>query len=164
MKFIKEIIPYILIILVVVLIRTYIVTPIKVNGQSMYDTLSGDEVMLLMKYNQTIERYDIVVSDLVIDGKKEDVLIKRVYGLPGEKIKCENGLIYINDKKIEDDFGYGKTEDFEEVVLKENEYFILGDNREISLDSHIFGPVTKENIQGVTNFVIWPLNKIGKVK
>ena len=92
MKFIKEIIPYVIILVVVILIRSFIVTPIKVNGMSMYDTLNGNEIMLLWK-QKTVERYDIVVADLIVDGKKEDTLIKRVYGLPGETIKCEDGIL-----------------------------------------------------------------------
>jgi len=100
-KWIKELLPYTIILVVVILIRSFIVTPIKVHGQSMYDTLEGNEIMLLYKFSD-IKRFDIVVANLIQDGKKVDTLIKRVYGLPGEKIKCENGLIYVNDKKIED--------------------------------------------------------------
>lgn len=159
---IKEIIPYIIIVLAVILLRTFIVTPVKVNGQSMYDTLSGNEIMLLFKMTD-INRYDMVVADLVIDGQKDDTLIKRVYGLPGETIKCENGTLYIDDHKLEDEFAYGSTNDFDSITLKENEYFLLGDNREISKDSRVFGPVLRENIEGVTDIIIWPLNKFGKV-
>jgi len=162
-KWIKELLPYTIILVVVILIRSFIVTPIKVHGQSMYDTLDGTEIMILNKLSE-IKRYDIVVANLMQNEKKVDTLIKRVYGLPGEKIKCENGNIYINDKKIEDPYAYGKTEDFEEVTLKEEEYFILGDNREVSLDSHVFGPVKKEDMEGVTNFILWPLSKFGKVE
>ena len=139
MKFIKEIFPYIVILLVVILIRSFLVTPIKVNGQSMYDTLTGDEIMLLFKVGD-INRYDMVVADLIVDGKKDDTLIKRVYGLPGETIKCENGVIYINDRKIDDPYATNETSDFEAVTLGSDEYFLLGDNRSISLDSRIIGP------------------------
>lgn len=162
MKIIKELIPYVVILIVVILIRSFIVTPIKVNGMSMYDTLDGNEIMILWKLGD-INRYDMVVADLIIDGKKDDTLIKRVYGLPGEKIKCENGIIYINDKRIEDEFAYGKTNDFEEVILNNNQYFLLGDNREISLDSRIFGPVLKKDIDGKTSFIVWPFNEFGNV-
>lgn len=163
MKWLKEIMPYVIILLVVILIRSFIVTPIKVHGQSMYDTLEGSEIMILNKLSE-IERYDIVVANLIQNGKKVDTLIKRVYGLPGETIRCENGLLYINDKKIEDKYAYGKTEDFDDVKLEEDEYFLLGDNREVSLDSHVFGPVKKKDIEGVTNFVLWPFKKFGKVE
>lgn len=163
MKWLKDLTPYIVILVFVLLIRTFIVTPIKVHGQSMYDTLEGNEIMLLYKFSD-IKRFDIVVANLIQDDKKVDTLIKRVYGLPGEKIKCENGLIYVNDKKIEDTYAFGKTEDFDEIVLLEDEYFVLGDNRQVSLDSHVFGPIKKKDMEGVTNFVLWPFSKFGKVE
>ena len=163
MKILKEILPYAIILLVVVLIRTFLVTPIKVNGQSMYDTLSGNEIMLLYRIGE-IERYDMVVADLIVDGKKDDTLIKRVYGLPGETIKCENGVIYINDHKIEDPYATNETSDFEAVTLGDDEYFLLGDNRSISLDSRIIGPVKEKDIEGRTDFVIFPFDKFGVIK
>ena len=163
MKILKEILPYAIILLVVILVRTFLVTPIKVNGQSMYDTLSGNEIMLLYRIGE-IKRYDMVVADLVVDGKKDDTLIKRVYGLPGETIKCEDGVMYINDHKIEDPYATNLTTDFEAVTLGSDEYFLLGDNRSISLDSRIIGPVKRKDIEGRTNFVIFPFDKFGIVK
>ena len=163
MKILKEILPYAIILLVVFLIRTFLVTPIKVNGQSMYDTLSGNEIMLLYRIGE-IERYDMVVADLIVDGKKDDTLIKRVYGLPGETIKCENGVIYINDHEIEDPYATNETSDFEAVTLGNDEYFLLGDNRSISLDSRIIGPVKEKDIEGRTDFVIFPFDKFGVIK
>ena len=162
MKWWKEILPYAVILIVVVLIRTFIVTPIKVHGQSMYDTLNGEEIMILNKLAK-INRYDIVVTDLRVNGKKEDTLIKRVFGLPGETIKCENGMIYVNDKRVDDPYAYGKTADFEAVTLGEDEYFVLGDNRLISIDSKVFGAVSKDEILGTTNFIMYPFKSFGKV-
>jgi signal peptidase I len=157
--FFKELIPYVIILIVVVLIRSYIVTPVKVSGQSMYPTLKGTEVMILNKLDKKYERYDIVV----VKSSDGDI-IKRVYGLPGETISCEGGNIYINGKKIDDDFGHGKTMDFKKVELKDDEYFVLGDNRMNSKDSRIFGPFTEKEIKGKTKLVIFPFNKIGNVK
>lgn len=166
-KFIKELIPYIVILIVVILIRTYIVTPIKVHGASMQPTLSGEEVMLLTKYNkEKLEKYDIVVVhiDLVYSGHRYDEdLIKRIIGIPGDKISCEDGKIYVNGKVLEEKYGDGKTNDFNEVTLKDDEYFVLGDNRDDSFDSSEFGVVKKNQIKGKTNLVLFPLNKIGNV-
>ncbi|HIQ94360.1 TPA: signal peptidase I [Candidatus Ventrenecus stercoripullorum] len=161
MKLLKEAIPYIIIIVVVLLLRAYVVTPIRVNGLSMYDTLEGDEIMILWKLGE-IERYDIVVADVKVSGS-DDVVIKRVYGLPGETISCEDGKIYINGSLIEDEYGYRETSDFGPVTLGENEYFLLGDNREISLDSRVFGKVTRDEIEGTTNFILLPFKKFGNV-
>ena len=162
LKLLKECLPYIIILIVVLLLRTFIVTPIKVHGLSMYDTLQGDEIMILWKLGE-VKRYDIVVADIEVSGE-EDVVIKRVFGLPGETISCENGKLYINGSLIEDNYGYGETSDFEPVTLKENEYFLLGDNREISLDSRVFGTVNQKDIEGTTNFIIWPFKEFGTVE
>lgn len=160
MKFLRELIPYIIVIVVVVFIRTFIVTPVKVNGTSMYPTLDGGEIMLLNKLGK-IDRYDIVV--LKIDAENDN-LIKRIIGLPGETVEIKDNKVYINDKKFEDSFGYGITYNIDKVTLGDDEYFVLGDNRIVSLDSRVFGKIKKKDIKGTTNFIIYPFKKIGKVK
>lgn len=154
----KELLPYVVIFVVVLLIRTFVATPIKVNGSSMYNTLDGSEFMILNKLDK-VERYDIVVVKT-----PGDELIKRVYGLPGEKISIENNTIFINDKKVDDIYAYGETSNYESIVLGADEYFILGDNRAVSLDSRTIGPVKKKQIKGTTNFIVYPLNRFGKIK
>ena len=158
-KIIKELYPYIIIVVCVVLFRTFIATPILVKGRSMYDTLVGNEMMILNKLAK-IDRYDIIV----VDEKTDDYIIKRVIAMPGETIYCKDGNIYVNDKKINDKFAYGETADFDTVVLKNDEYFVMGDNREISKDSRIIGPIKKKEIKGTTRFILYPFNKIGFVK
>ena len=157
----KELIPYIIIVVVVFLIRTFIVTPIIVKGESMFPTLDGGEVMILKKYDKNYKRFDIVVVDKDVEG---DNLIKRVIGLPGETIRYKDNMLYINDRVIEDTYAYGITGNFQEVVLKEDEYFLMGDNREVSLDSRIIGKINKNKIEGKVGIIIYPFSKIGKVK
>lgn len=161
LKIIKELIPYVIIVLVVFLIRTFIVTPIFVQGDSMVPTLKGNELMILKKYDKDYERFDIVV---VKKGVYKDNLIKRVIGLPGEKIEYSHGKLYIDDKEVKDVHAYGDTDSFKSITLKDNEYFVMGDNREVSLDSRILGPVTKDDIKGTVGIIIYPFNRIGKVK
>lgn len=153
----KELVPYVVIVIVVVLIRTFIATPIKVNGSSMYNTLKGNEICILFKLGK-IDRFDIIVTEY-----ENEKLIKRVIGMPGETIEVENGFIYINDKRIKDDYGYGETDDFEKITLNDNEYFVMGDNRKISKDSRLIGPVKEKDISGTTNLILYPFNKIGKI-
>ena len=160
MKIIKSLMPYIIIIIVVILVRTFIATPVRVNGSSMYPTLKGNEIMLLNKLGH-INRFDIVV--LKIYGR-EDNLIKRIIGLPGETVEIKDNDIYINDKKLEDKYGYGVTYNIDKVTLKKDEYFILGDNRKISLDSRVFGTIHKDEIKGTTDFIMYPFKSFGKVK
>lgn len=161
-KVLKEIIPYILILVAVILIRTYLVTPVIVSGESMKPTLAGGEVMILNK-RAKINRFDIVVAKVNKQGRSEEI-IKRVIALPGETISCENGVIYVNGKKQEEEYSKGRTEDFEKIELGDDEYFLMGDNRENSADSRLFGPFKRDNIKGESKIVIFPFNKIGKVK
>ena len=158
MKKLKELLPYIIILVIVVLVRTFIATPVKVDGTSMYPTLKGHEVMILNKLS-AIDRFDIVVID-----EKNDDLIKRVIGMPGETFEVIEGKIYINGKKIEDKYGSGVTSDYPKIKLKSNEYFVLGDNRENSRDSRSIGSIKKHNIKGTTKFVLFPFTKIGNIK
>lgn len=171
--------PYLIIIFFVVIIRIFIATPVRVNGSSMYPNLQNKDVMILYKltkHTRGIRRFDIVVIE-TDNGK----LIKRVIGLPGEKIsyKIEKdeddndiGVLYINDKKVNEDFITEKVktqtchEGWElcnkEITIGEDEYFVMGDNRINSKDSRMIGTVTKEEIMGTTELTIWPLSRLGK--
>lgn len=157
-KILKELIPYVVILIVVVLIRTYLVTPIMVNGPSMQPTLSGGEVMILNKRGK-VDRFDIVVVDI----KKEDI-IKRVIAMPGETISCEDGIVYVNGRRQDEEFSKGVTFDFEKVILGDDEYFVMGDNREDSLDSRKLGAFKKEQIKGTTSLVLFPFGEFGKIE
>ena len=160
MKIIKETIPYIVIVLVVVLIRTFIITPVRVDGDSMKNTLKNGDILLLYKLG-SINRLDIIVLDEEKDNEK---IIKRVIGLPGETVAIKKGKIYVNDKVIDDEYAYGETSDYDKVTLEDDEYFILGDNRLISKDSRYFGPIKKSEIKGKIVFRLFPFTKIGTVQ
>ncbi len=160
MKVIKEVIPYIVIVVVVVLIRTFIITPVRVDGDSMKNTLKNGDILLLYKLS-SINRFDIIVLDEEKDNEK---IIKRVIGMPGETVAIKNGKIYINDKVIDDEYAYGETSDYNKVTLKDDEYFILGDNRLISKDSRYFGPIKDNEIKGKIVFRLFPFTKIGTVQ
>ena len=127
----------------------------------MVPTLDGNEVMILKKYDTNYQRFDIVVVNKIVEG---DNLIKRVIGLPGETIRYTDGKLYINNKVIKDKYAYGVTNDFREIELGEDEYFVMGDNRGISLDSRTFGIIKHDEIEGTVGVVIYPFDKIGKVK
>ena len=165
MNKIKEIIPYIVIIVVVVLIRTFIITPIRVDGMSMYSTLNDGDILLLEKYNKEYKRYDIVVFK-----NWNDRLIKRVIGLPGDEIEYKNNKLYINKKETKEIFltNNQKTYDFtlKDIGYKKipkGYYFVLGDNRTNSTDSRILGLIKKDKIQGKAIFTILPVNKFGRI-
>ena len=158
-KVIREILSYVLIIVAVILIKTFVVSPIRVNGDSMYNTLHDQDIMILNETSywfKDIERFDIVVIK-----SHDEYLIKRVIGLPGEKIECRDGTIYINGKKIKDKYAYSKTEDFNKVEINDDEYFVLGDNRSNSLDSRVFGVFKKKDIKGKAIITIYPFKRFG---
>jgi len=169
LKFIKELIPYIVIIILVVIIRTYIATPVIVSGDSMDSTLKDKEVLLLNKISyrfKNIERYDIVVINLKRkDFKKE--LIKRVIGLPGETIEYRNNILYIDGHETETKYNY-ETADFtlQDIcncsVIPEGKYLVLGDNRSVSADSRSskIGLIDEKEILGKVNISIWPIKKV----
>ena len=155
---IKEVYPYLIIIVAVVLFRTFIATPIRVNGPSMDTTLKDGQLMILNKLGK-VEKGKIVVVDT-----GDDKIIKRVIAVPGESVYAKDGIVYVNDKKIEEKYTSSDTKDFEKVYLKKNEYFVMGDNRSVSMDSRAIGPISKKKIMGTTSFRFFPFTKFGTVK
>ena len=161
---IKPFLPYIIIIVVVLFIKAFIVTPIKVNGESMYPTLEEGDIMILNKtayYFNKPERFDIVVVNM-----PDEYLIKRVIGLPGEHIEYKNNTLYVDGKKVKENFKHGVTANFniEELgsdTIPLNTYLVLGDNRENSLDSRELGFIREEQLLGRTSLIILPFDRIG---
>lgn len=163
MKFLREIWSYIVIILLVVFIRTFIISPVTVDGNSMYNTLKNNEVLLLKKYDKDFQRFDIVVFK---HGSSK--LIKRIIGLPGEHVEYKNNELYINGEKLEDvslltRTGDFKLEDLGVSIIPEDMYFVLGDNRTDSTDSRIIGLISKDDISGTVSFRIFPFNRFGNI-
>lgn len=152
--------PYILIVVVVIFIRTFLATPVRVDGESMVPTLQDGDILILKKYDHSFKRFDIVVLDY--QGEK---LVKRVIGLPGEKVSYQNQTLYINGKKVKENFKHEKTEDFEvEGKIPKGYYFVLGDNRMNSKDSRMIGAVSQKQMDGTTNLIIFPFSNFGFVK
>lgn len=172
--------PYIIIIVFICIIRFFVATPVSVNGSSMYPTLKNDDYMILYKLTKKmrgINRFDIVVINT--DSGR---IIKRVIGLPGERIKYEIeknddgdevGVLYINGKKVKEDFidDIAKRNTCNddwiickgEYIIPEDEYFVMGDNRVNSIDSRVIGTVKDKDIQGIARLRIFPFNKFGNV-
>lgn len=173
-----EIVPYLIILLFVFLIRTFIITPVNVNGTSMNPNLEEGDILLVYKLRYRLQgpkRFDVVTLK-----NKNGNLIKRVIGLPGDKIRYvikqdDEGKkiteLYINDEIYNEDF----IEDDVKlltcngdpdicvgvVTVPEDSYYVLGDNRGVSLDSRSFGVATKDELYGITEIRIFPFNKVG---
>ena len=162
-KFLYEIKDYVIIVVVVILIRTFIITPALVDGASMDNTLKDGQLVIINKFSMIVnkpKRFDIVV---VKNNDSHDKIIKRVIGLPNEKIVYRDNNLYINGELYKEDYVLGNTTDYE-VETGEDEYFVLGDNREVSKDSRILGNFKKKDIIGKVRIRLFPFNKIGKIK
>lgn len=174
MRFLKGIVDLGLFLLVVLVITYVLVTFVThrtlVHGSSMEPRLyDGDSVMtdkLTYRFKDP-QRFDIISFPYKQDP--HEYLIKRIIGLPGEKIRIIDGQIYINDLILNEQYGLEITASggIAEVpiVLGEDEYFVLGDNRNDSLDSRFkeVGMIKREEIIGKAWLQIWPLNKFGIV-
>lgn len=177
----KELIVYaIIIVLCITVVPKYVMQRSVVKGDSMETTLQENDSLFVQKvtrYFTNPDRYDIIVlhpDDTQIDSPDEDpkevFYVKRIYGLPGETIQIVGNDILINGEKIDDpyesnvmvkgDEGTAK----EPITLKDNEFFVLGDNRAVSLDSREMGPIRKDQIQGTVLFRLWPIHKFGSVE
>ncbi len=166
-KIIKEVYPYFVIVLVVVLIRSFIITPAIVDGKSMYPTLNDNNIVILNKLDYKInglKRFDIIVVDY--NGEK---LIKRVIGLPGEHIEYKNNMLFINGYLTNENFNHDNTSNFKlEMIgylkIPGDKYFVVGDNRNHSTDSRMIGLIDKKDIKGKVSLRLFPINKFGKIK
>lgn len=172
--------------IVILLFVNFVSHPVRVDGRSMYPTLKDGEFgftnvggVLL----NGVERGDIVVVTMEEEGQKTH-WVKRVIGLPGDTVSCVNDVVYINGKVLDetkyigpdyrqslvDKFGYfnkvpdadnTNVVDFEEVKLKDDEYYVMGDNRPYSKDSRYVGPVKKSQIFAKKMLVLLPISDIG---
>ena len=166
-KILREVYPYIIIVVVVLLIKSFLVAPVRVVGPSMEHTLLNGDIMILDKISyrfSEIKRFDIVVVN-----SNEGLIIKRLIGLPGDKIEYKNNKLYINGEYYKEDYVDGdvNTSDFILEQLTGNEtipqgyYFVLGDNREESKDSRTIGLVKEKQIEGKARLTLFPFTRFG---
>lgn len=158
LNFIKEYVPFLLLLIAILLFKKYLYSPLYVHGDSMLNTLHDGDIMILdiVGFKSSgLERFDIVVVN-----NDQELIIKRVIGLPGEIVEYRNNRLYINGEYVYDSYGSSETEDFR-YVIPNGEYFVLGDNRGNSLDSRYFGSFSEDKIMGKTKLVLFPFNRFG---
>ena len=160
--------------IILMLVFTFVLRKNTVVGSSMYPTLEDGEhviVNVAASYLTDIERFDVVV---VHSPDNKDLWVKRVIGLPGERISYQDGILYVDNKEIEEPFldkNYAEqvvkqqqlktfTQDMAPVTLKDNEYFLMGDNRNNSMDSRSVGPFTRDKIIAKGMLIYSPIDKV----
>ena len=164
---------YIIVILVLTyVIITYVGQRTSVSGSSMETTLSDGDQLLVDKLSyrfQDPKRFDIIVFPYQYE--ENTYYIKRIIGLPGETVQVVDGYVYINGSRLESDiYGNELMDDpmaaSQPITLGEDEYFVLGDNRNNSSDSRdpSVGIIHGDQIIGKAFIRIWPLNKFGILK
>ncbi len=142
--------------------RMYVVDRVIISGSSMDPTYSNEDVVWARKFNiSDLRRYKIVLAKL-----QNKFIVKRIIGLPNETVQIINGYVYINGEILEDDYGdvtqvYGCA--VNEVKLGEDEYFLMGDNRDNSMDSRAWGAVNINRIKGIVIFQVFPFWEMGFV-
>jgi signal peptidase I len=146
-------------------IIVFIYQPVKVEGGSMEPGLEDQERIFINKlvYRwENIGRGDIIVFRYPRDPRKS--FIKRVIGVPGDRVRIVYGHVYVNDKPVEEDYvptEFLDSRSYPETVIPPGAYFVLGDHRSMSNDSREFGPVPRMYIYGKAVFGYWPIEKVG---
>lgn len=163
-EFLLDSIKFIIVIVILLFFMIYVTSITQVVGNSMNPTLKNQEVLILNKAKYRF--FDVKRGD-IISFTYEDTkyLIKRVIGLPGDKIEIKNNKLYINDKIYDEPYLENfEAEDFNITALgstkvPKGKYFVLGDNRANSLDSRKIGFVDQKDIIGEVAIRIWPINQ-----
>jgi signal peptidase I len=146
----------------------FLYQPVKVEGTSMMPSLEDQERIFVNKlvYRlEPIQRGDIVVFRYPRDPSKS--FIKRVIGLAGDRIRIDDGRVYVDGKRLDEDYVpqvYEDLRSYPEIVVPPDSYFVLGDHRSLSNDSRDFGPVNQSYIYGKAVFGYWPMDKMGRVR
>ena len=160
-------------VLIAVVLIVFIYQPVKVEGTSMTPTLQNDERIFINKFTYRFGLASIARGDTVVFWYPQDTTksyIKRVIGVPGDRVRVEGGQVYVNGQLLDEDYvppinrDSASWKDGEEQIVPVDKYFVLGDHRNSSSDSRTWGYVPRDNIYGQAVFVYWPLDKIGRLK
>lgn len=156
---------------IVLILRSFLFTLIRVDGPSMSDTLLNGDSLFVNVLDMRLggpDRFDVVICKY---PNRPDQYVKRVIGLPGETLSVRGGVLYINDQPIEEPFlSDARTVRFDKdsnsfgpVRIPEGHYYVMGDNRDDSNDSRSIGMIPEDMFIGKVEYIIWPISRIGNV-
>lgn len=170
---IKEIREWVLSILIAAavafIIKGFLIDIIQVSGTSMLPNLSDRDRLVIEKvslYTHNYRRGEIIIFKP--NNETQDIYIKRVIGLPGDRVEIKNGEVYVNSEKLDEDYLFQDTftqparEEYSNLTVPDNCLYVLGDNRTVSEDSRYIGPIPVENIRGHALLRVYPFNEIRK--
>jgi signal peptidase I len=158
----------ILSLLLAFIVIVFLYQPVQVEGTSMMPRLTNHERIFINKFVyrfEPIQRGDIVVFWYPLDPSKS--YIKRVVGLPGEAVSIRDGRVYVNDKPLQESYippAYLDHQSYPVTIVEPDHYFVLGDHRESSNDSRVWGAVDRKYIYGKAVFVYWPVSQFGSLE
>ena len=149
------------------LVVIFLYQPVRVEGTSMVPELRDQDRLVINKVAYRlgeIHRGDVIVFHYPRDPQKS--YIKRVVGLPGERLRIDAGQVLLNGQHLQEPYvpaRYADERSAPEMTVPANEYYVMGDHRSISSDSREFGPVDRKLIYGKASFVYWPVSEAGAV-
>lgn len=141
----------------------------RIQGASMENTLFTDDIVVIEKISRNIthkyKRGDLIIFQSPIEEK---LYVKRIIGMPGDKVELREGKFYINGTELDEPYyttgSFTESKGENQWFLAYDEYFMVGDNRPKSNDSRKFGPVYENNFIGRALIRIWPLKQVKKLK
>jgi signal peptidase I len=157
-------------VVIAIVIILFLYQPVKVEGTSMMPALTDQERIFINKFVYRFHMEDISRGDMVVFLYPNDPTksyIKRVIGIPGDRIEVDRGTVVVNSKPLEESYvpqEYRDQASMAPTLVPEDDYFVLGDHRSSSNDSRVWGMVPRKFIYGKAVFVYWPFDKIGLLK
>jgi len=153
-------------IVIALVVRSFLFEPVRVDGSSMSTTLSNGEVMFVTKPEYLLgdpQRFDVVICHY--PGRGNTNFVKRVVGLPGDTVEVKGGYLYVNGEQYDEPYITHRPDyTLSAYTVPEGQYFVLGDNRSNSNDSHLIGPIDRDMIKGHVRSVFWPLDAWRTIK
>lgn len=146
---------------IIVIILYFVFFPVKIEGFSMGKTLSDGDRVFVSRVMTAMKLYDR--GDMVVfkhhTGEKTIKMVKRVIAVEGDRVQIEEGKVYVNEALLQEDYITGNTEGSIDTVVGENKIFVLGDNREGSVDSRVFGAIDASEVRGKVVMKLYPFDK-----